>query len=166
MEPDRLINIHTLKTFLLPVILMVFLYPFIYIILCFDTYYILISASDRRNGKIENIKTFLYLLLHPKEVMNDSEKNEVNNEKKMKLNLGNIIKYKIISENSDFVSSSNRLKIELYKRVDIQILKKIAMKLRSSRKQYDRLWIWYFIKGIDPNKGAWAVSHFKPEGLV
>lgn len=81
IDPDRLINIHTLKIFLLPVILMVFLYPFIYLILCFDTYYILILASDKRNGKIKNIKTFLSLLLHPKLVMNDSKINVVNNEK-------------------------------------------------------------------------------------
>lgn len=60
---------------------MVFLYPFIYLILCFDTYYILILASDKRNGKIKNIKTFLSLLLHPKLVMNDSKINVVNNEK-------------------------------------------------------------------------------------
>ncbi len=84
----------------------------------------------------------------------------------MNISKGKNIRYKIISESPNITSNSDRLKIELYKRVDKQILKKIAMKLRSSRKQYDRLWIWYFIKGIDPNKGAWAVSHFKPEGLV
>ncbi|MCP4050524.1 MAG: hypothetical protein GY730_07460 [bacterium] len=76
------------------------------------------------------------------------------------------MKYKIISESPDIIFNNDRLRIELSERVDKQSLKKIAMKLRSTRKQYDRLWIWYFIKGLDPNQWAWAISHFKPEGLL
>ncbi|QSH40579.1 hypothetical protein P0136_12530 [Lentisphaerota bacterium ZTH] len=71
------------------------------------------------------------------------------------------MKYRIISEDPQPVSSYNCLKIELYKRVDEQTLKEIAAELRRSRRQYNRLWIEYFIKGIDTNKGAWATSDFK-----
>ncbi|QSH40477.1 hypothetical protein P0136_13065 [Lentisphaerota bacterium ZTH] len=78
---------------------------------------------------------------------------------------GENISYKIISEHPETALSKNNLKVELSGPTDAKTLKQIAVQLRSSRTQFNKLWILFYIKGISLNQGAWAYSHFKPEGF-
>lgn len=72
------------------------------------------------------------------------------------------IQYDIIEETPNIKLSKDNLKIRLSKKTNKHILKEIATALRESRKQYDRLWIFYYPKGIPTNAGAWATTHYTP----
>ena len=72
------------------------------------------------------------------------------------------IKYEIIEETPNIKLSKNNLKIVLSKKANKHVLKEIATALRKSRKQYDRLWIFYYPKGLPTNAGAWATTHYTP----
>lgn len=70
------------------------------------------------------------------------------------------VKWEITKEEPDEALSKNRLEINLNKKVDETILKKIALKIRSSRIQYNNLWIFYYVSNI--TNGTWATTHFIP----
>lgn len=55
------------------------------------------------------------------------------------------------------------LDIRLTKKVDERELKEIANELRRERKQYKRLWIFYYLPGMETGAGAWATTHFTPD---
>ena len=70
------------------------------------------------------------------------------------------IKYDIIEETPNIILSKDSLKIRLSKKTDTHVLKEIATALRESRRQYDRLWIFYYPKGMPTHTGAWATTHY------
>lgn len=72
------------------------------------------------------------------------------------------IKYDIIEEIPNIKLSEDNLKIMLSKKTNKHVLKEIATALRESRKQYERLWIFYYPKGISTNSVAWATTHYTP----
>ncbi len=74
--------------------------------------------------------------------------------------------YSIIKESPNDHLSKNSLDILLKRKVDTQTLRQIAYGLLSSRKEYERLWIFYYLPGMTPGHGAWAISHFTPESGV
>ncbi|OGU58117.1 MAG: hypothetical protein A2X64_05620 [Ignavibacteria bacterium GWF2_33_9] len=71
--------------------------------------------------------------------------------------------FQIISEVPNESLSKDVVKIRLNNKVEEIELKDIAENLRSERKQYDRLWITYYLPNMDENDIAWATSHFTPE---
>lgn len=73
------------------------------------------------------------------------------------------VKYEIIKEVPNNRLSKNSLDIRLNERVDERVLREIATELRRDRKQYDRLWIAYYLPGMVTGAGAWAISHFTPD---
>lgn len=80
------------------------------------------------------------------------------------------INYKIISEkehvNKDFGINKCNIDIMLPEKVSKEELTKIAQELRESRSVYDKLWIFYHIKGNPPDKEPWATTHFTPNLIV
>ncbi len=55
------------------------------------------------------------------------------------------------------------LDIRLDKKVSKDVLRKLALKLRDDEpRNYDRMFINYYLPGMTPGAGAWATSHFNP----
>jgi len=77
------------------------------------------------------------------------------------------VQYTIIKETPNKHLSKNNLGIRLEGKIDVATLTKIAHSLRAERKQYDRLWVFYFLPSMDSEagNGCWAISHFTPEGV-
>lgn len=73
------------------------------------------------------------------------------------------VKYEIIKETPNNKLRKDNLEIRLSKKIDERVLRKIAITLRRDRKQYDRLWIAYYLPGMVTGKGAWATTHFTPD---
>ncbi|WP_231562256.1 hypothetical protein [Alistipes sp. ZOR0009] len=73
------------------------------------------------------------------------------------------VKYEIISEEPNEALSKDNVSIRINKTVDESALTEIAYELKSSRSQYDKLWIFYYLPEMDANSYAWATTHFKPE---
>jgi hypothetical protein len=75
--------------------------------------------------------------------------------------------FKIISEkenvNPKFGFNKCNIEIELKSKLSIEELTYIANKIRETRKSYDKLWIFYNLKGKKSETGAWATSHFTPD---
>jgi len=56
-----------------------------------------------------------------------------------------------------------KLDIRLNRKVSQEVLKSIAMKLKSSdSKSYERTFIFYHLPGIKVGGGCWATTHFNP----
>lgn len=69
--------------------------------------------------------------------------------------------YEIINEES-LKNIKTSLNIRLKEKVDKNALSEIANELYSSRKKYERVFIVYYLPGMEVNKGGWATSHFNP----
>lgn len=82
-------------------------------------------------------------------------------------NIPDDVKYTIIKEepNINEVLGVNdcAIEVKLNKRIDEKILTEIANQIKKDRRQYTRLWIKYYIEGVDYNAAAWATTHFEPE---
>jgi hypothetical protein len=72
------------------------------------------------------------------------------------------VKWEIAKEEPNEALSKNNVEIQLNKKVDETILKKIALKIRKDRNQYDKLWIFYRISKMTSGR-AWATTHFTPD---
>jgi len=82
------------------------------------------------------------------------------------LNAFSQLGYEIISEkphvDSRFGFNKCNIEVRLLKKITKDELTKIGYQIRSTRKSYDKLWIFYNIKGKSRNNGAWATTHFTP----
>ena len=55
------------------------------------------------------------------------------------------------------------LTVRLSKKIPEEKLRKLAIKLRDKElKKYDRMFITYYLPGMDVGTGAWATTHFNP----
>lgn len=53
--------------------------------------------------------------------------------------------------------------IRIDRKVSKDVLRKLALKLRDDEpRNYDRMFITYYLPGMTPGTGAWATSHFNP----
>jgi hypothetical protein len=78
-----------------------------------------------------------------------------------KSNIPKDVKWEITKEEPNLNLSKNNIEVHLNKKIDKEVLQEIAMKIREDRKEYDRLWIFYYIPNM--TKGmAWATTHFTP----
>lgn len=75
---------------------------------------------------------------------------------------GEKLTYRIVKETTNEKFSKKNLDVELNIRTDKATLEKIAKSLRSTRKRYKRLWIAYYLPGMQHGAGSWAISHFTP----
>jgi len=69
--------------------------------------------------------------------------------------------YKIINEKS-FLNIKTSLDIRLKEKVDKNTLREIANELYNNRKHFERVFIVYYLPGMEVDKGGWATSHFNP----
>lgn len=76
-----------------------------------------------------------------------------------------IPKFSVIKETPNKHLSKNNLEIRLEGKVDKASLIKLAYSLRAERKEYERLWIFYYLPETNPRNDAWARSHFTPDGV-
>lgn len=74
----------------------------------------------------------------------------------------NDVTFEISSEEPNEVLSKDNIVVQLNKKVDIATLEAIAKELRSTRANYDKLWIFYHVPELQ-NGMAWATSHFTPD---
>ena len=82
-------------------------------------------------------------------------------------NIPDDVKYTIIKEepNVNEVLGVNdcAIDVKLNKRVDEKVLTEIAKKIKQDKAQYKRLWIKYYLEGVEYTSIAWATTHFEPE---
>ncbi len=76
------------------------------------------------------------------------------------------IGYRIISEkphvDARYGFNKCNVEVELIKKITKEDLTKIAYQIRSTRKSYDKLWIFYNLRGTKSGYGSWATTHFTP----
>lgn len=78
-----------------------------------------------------------------------------------KSNFPEDVKWKITKEEANLNLSKNNIEVHLNKKIDKEVLQKIAMKIREDRTEYERLWIFYYIPNMTEGM-AWATTHFTP----
>lgn len=74
--------------------------------------------------------------------------------------------YKIIKEtknvNPAFGINKCNIDIELKEKILADKLELVAIKLRETRKTFDKLWISFYLPGMKVDAGAWAIANFTP----
>jgi len=71
--------------------------------------------------------------------------------------------YSITEDNSNNALEKNQLTIEINMKITVGQIATLADELYKSKPEQRRFYIFYNLKGMDTNKGAWATSHFDPE---
>lgn len=72
------------------------------------------------------------------------------------------VNYTVI-EKSNMGTIKGSIDVRLSEKVTKDFLQKLAVKLKESEhREYDRLFITYYLPGMTPGAGAWATSHFNP----
>jgi hypothetical protein len=71
--------------------------------------------------------------------------------------------YTILSEDQNPALGKSNVEVQLAAKVDEVRLKRIALDLREDRKEFDKLWLFYYLPGMEVGRGAWATTHFTPE---
>ncbi|MGO4920636.1 hypothetical protein [Maribacter spongiicola] len=71
--------------------------------------------------------------------------------------------YILISEVTDRAFNKTSIEIQLKEELSEADLKNIALEIKGSRDDFDKIWIFYFLPDQEPGNGAWATTHFKPE---
>lgn len=74
-------------------------------------------------------------------------------------------KHSIIKETPNVALSKNNLEVRLESKVDETTLETLSNALRSKRKQYERLWIQYFLPATSSRNDVWATASFTPSGV-
>lgn len=70
--------------------------------------------------------------------------------------------YTIINENIERAFNKTSIEIRLKEEISETDLKNIALEIKGSRRDYDKIWIFYFLPGQETGNGAWATTHFTP----
>ena len=71
--------------------------------------------------------------------------------------------YTILEETPNEAISKCNLDILLSRKINKNELTALAKELRSTREQFNHLWIGYTLKNMKVGSGAWATTHFTPE---
>lgn len=76
-------------------------------------------------------------------------------------NMPDNVNWEITKEEPNKALSKNSIEVKLDKKIGENDLEKIALKIRKDRKEYDNLWIFYYIPDMTAGM-AWATTHFTP----
>ena len=71
--------------------------------------------------------------------------------------------YTIIKENKNPSLRKTNIEIRIEKEISENDLEQIAKSLKKERKEYDNLWIFYYLPDNEIGEGAWATTHFSPD---
>ncbi len=82
---------------------------------------------------------------------------------KEKIDANKTPKYSIIKCDEIKTIKKITISVRLSREVNKNELKKIALKIKKSKPNFKKYWIFYFLPGHTTQYGAWATSHFKPE---
>lgn len=77
-------------------------------------------------------------------------------------NIPNDVNYSVIDEDENGNLSKTNLNVRLNKRVSKDVLEHIGNELKSDRKEFSKVWIFYLLPNMKVGKGAWATTHFTP----
>ncbi len=75
------------------------------------------------------------------------------------------VEWTITSEEPNKAFSKNNVEVQLNKRVSEEILRAVAQEIRSERYEYDNLWIFHRLEGVEGGL-AWATTHYNPDLTV
>lgn len=73
-----------------------------------------------------------------------------------------IPKFTILKEDKNEQLKKVNIEVRLEKELDKSELKKIGLKLKKNRPQFDKFWIFYYLPEHSVGNGAWATTHFTP----
>ena len=73
------------------------------------------------------------------------------------------VNYTIIDEDANDKLGKSNLNIRLNKKTSELTLIAIAKELKSDRKKYDKLWIFYHLPDMKVGSGCWATTHYTPK---
>lgn len=90
-------------------------------------------------------------------------KSNVDQTNDVKVEIPSDLTYEVIKEEPDAAYSKVNLKIRLNQFVDEGTLKAVALKLKSERPDYEKLWIFYYLPGHKTEGVCWATTHFMPK---
>jgi hypothetical protein len=93
----------------------------------------------------------------------NNEKNAETVTKNTEMKIPNDLTYIILEETPNDAISKCNLNIQLSRKISKIELTALANELRSTRENYDRLWIFYTLDNMKIDAGAWATTHFTPE---
>lgn len=74
--------------------------------------------------------------------------------------------YEITSQEDNEILEKTSIYIELSRKVSEDTLEMIAMEIKENNPDFERLYIFYYMKGQDTKGIAWATTHFEPELTV
>ncbi|HGF7178982.1 TPA: hypothetical protein AB5E44_003361 [Vibrio cholerae] len=77
--------------------------------------------------------------------------------------ISKVIDFEVIKESEYHSVSKSSIDIRLNEKVSKEELLSIANSLRKDRKRFKRLYIAYYLPGMEVGAGAWATTHFIPE---
>ena len=71
--------------------------------------------------------------------------------------------FTIIKEDKNERLKKVTIDVRLDKEINKVELKKIGLKIKEDRPEFEKFWIFYFLPKHKTGNGAWAITHFKPE---
>ena len=71
--------------------------------------------------------------------------------------------FTIIKEDKNERLEKVTIDVRLDKEINKVELKKIGLKIKEDRPEFEKFWIFYFLPEHKTGNGAWAITHFKPE---
>ncbi len=75
-------------------------------------------------------------------------------------------KFKIISEEKNETVSKCNVNVQLDSEISEEQIEAIGNKIRETRTEYKRLYIFYLLPKMKVGSGCWATSHFLPDMKV
>lgn len=72
-------------------------------------------------------------------------------------------KFTIIKEDKNERLKKVNIDVRLDKEISKTELKKIGLKIKEERPDFNKFWIFYYLTEHKIGNGAWAITHFKPE---
>ena len=71
--------------------------------------------------------------------------------------------FTIIKEDKNERLKKVNIDVRLDKEISKTELKKIGLKIKEERPDFNKFWIFYYLPEHKTGNGAWAITHFKPE---
>ena len=70
----------------------------------------------------------------------------------------------IVLQDVEFLDKKRSVDVLLPKKVSEETLLQLAYEIRTAKKhkKFEKTFICYYLPGMEPGKGAWAISHFNP----
>jgi len=119
-------------------------------------------AYANSNGKDTDVtKTFNKIFSDV--ISSNTETKTTETQKKTTLKQITTEKFTIIKDDKNERLKKVNIDVRLDKEISKIELKKIGLKIKEERPEFDKFWIFYYLPEHKTGNGAWAITHFKPE---